>query len=182
MATVIGTIKHRHQSTLPPGGHDVDVPEWNDSLVVSGGSDGQYAVRDTSKTDGWGWASLGDLSVTTVTATGAVNGGSLSSSTTWTVAGTSTLAAVNATTVTASGAVSAAGLSSSTTLAVTGASTLAAVSATTVTASGAISGGSLASSTTVVAAGDVSGGALTTTGAVNAATVTASGANSGWPR
>jgi hypothetical protein len=48
-----GSIKHRHVSALPDSGADIDTPEWNDSLVVSGGTDGQYAVRDAASPDGW---------------------------------------------------------------------------------------------------------------------------------
>jgi hypothetical protein len=56
--TTAGTIKHRHQSTLPAGTSDIDVPEWNDSEVIAGGTTGQYLTRDTAQTDGWGWADL----------------------------------------------------------------------------------------------------------------------------
>jgi hypothetical protein len=59
MATTPGTIKHRHQSVLPTGTSDVDVPQWNDSEVVAGGSNGDVLQRDTTQTDGWGWTPLG---------------------------------------------------------------------------------------------------------------------------
>ena len=48
-----GTIKHRHQTALVAGGYDVDKNEWNDSLVVAGGSDGDLFKRDTGAGDGW---------------------------------------------------------------------------------------------------------------------------------
>jgi hypothetical protein len=51
-----GTIKHRHQSTVPPGGGDIRSTEWNDSLVMSGGTNGQFAMRDSTQADGWRWA------------------------------------------------------------------------------------------------------------------------------
>jgi hypothetical protein len=59
MATTSGTIKHRHQSALPTGTSDVDVPQWNDSEVMAGGTNGDACVRDTTKADGWGWTPLG---------------------------------------------------------------------------------------------------------------------------
>jgi hypothetical protein len=59
MATTAGTIKHRHQSGLPVGTSDVDVPEWNDSEEMAGGTNGDACVRDSTRADGWGWTSLG---------------------------------------------------------------------------------------------------------------------------
>ncbi len=53
-----GTIKHRHQTAVAPTGADVDRDEWNDSLVVAEGTDGQYMQRDSAQTDGWKWATL----------------------------------------------------------------------------------------------------------------------------
>src|SRR5262245_1018636 len=58
MATTPGTIKHRKQSTLPTAGYDVDVPQWNDSEVMAGGTTGQVCTRDTAQTDGWGWSTI----------------------------------------------------------------------------------------------------------------------------
>lgn len=51
-------IKHRHQSTLPSIGADVDVQQWNDAHVIdTGGTQGQVLVRDTTNADGWSWSS-----------------------------------------------------------------------------------------------------------------------------
>src|SRR5262245_6876911 len=55
MATTPGTIKHRKQTALPSAGYDVDVPQWNDSEVMAGGTAGQVCTRDTTQADGWGW-------------------------------------------------------------------------------------------------------------------------------
>jgi Collagen triple helix repeat (20 copies) len=52
----MATIKHRHQSLLPNGTADIDVAEWNDSLVVAGGTDGDVLVRDAAAPDGWVFA------------------------------------------------------------------------------------------------------------------------------
>lgn len=49
------TIKHRKQSVLASAGYDVDVPQWNDSHVLDGGTNGQVLVRDTTQADGWKW-------------------------------------------------------------------------------------------------------------------------------
>lgn len=49
------TIKHRHQSVMPNSGADIDVDEWNDSLVVAGGTNGQLMTRDNTQADGWKW-------------------------------------------------------------------------------------------------------------------------------
>jgi hypothetical protein len=58
MATTPGTITHRHHSVLPEGTSDVDVNEWNDSEVVAGGTNGDVLMRDSTRTDGWGWSSV----------------------------------------------------------------------------------------------------------------------------
>ena len=67
MATTPGTIKHRKQSTLPTGSSDIDVPQWNDSEVVAGGTNGDALVRDSTQADGWGWS---PLSIYPLTVTG----------------------------------------------------------------------------------------------------------------
>ncbi len=56
-----GTIKHKFASAVPDEGVSTEVgpDEWNDSLVVAGGSDGQAMVRRTSATDGWETLYLG---------------------------------------------------------------------------------------------------------------------------
>lgn len=48
-----GTIKHKHQTVIAPSGADVDRDEWNNSLAVAGGIDGQVMARDSGQTDGW---------------------------------------------------------------------------------------------------------------------------------
>src|SRR5262245_8605451 len=130
MATVSGTIKHRHQSALPPGGHDIDVPEWNDSFVVAGGSDQQIMVRDTAKTDGWGLTTSltltdmtisGTMTAATINASGTVSANALTVTTSinaasLTTTGTVTAGGVSTTTLTATGAVTAASLTVSGTL------------------------------------------------------------------
>jgi hypothetical protein len=56
MATTIGTIKHKKESTQPDDPtQEVSSSEWNDSLKVSGGVNGDLMVRDSSQTDGWGF-------------------------------------------------------------------------------------------------------------------------------
>lgn len=67
-----GAIKHRHQTTLPATGADVDAGEWNDSLVMSGGSNGQVAMRDATQADGW---KLANISTTATWATRAAADG-----------------------------------------------------------------------------------------------------------
>lgn len=59
-----GTIKHRFQ-TAQPNRTDIDVSKdrWNDSEVLTGGSDGLIVMREAAQTDGWGWAPQIDLSV-----------------------------------------------------------------------------------------------------------------------
>jgi hypothetical protein len=58
-----GTINHRHVTAIADTGADVDHDEWNDSLVVAGGSHGQFMRRDTGAGDGWSLSSLvaGDI-------------------------------------------------------------------------------------------------------------------------
>jgi hypothetical protein len=61
-----GTIKHRKQSVQPDDpAKEMSSGEWNDSLVIAGSGvpDAAPMVRDSSKTDGWGfsksiWAQL----------------------------------------------------------------------------------------------------------------------------
>jgi hypothetical protein len=52
------TIKHRHQTAIAPTGADVDQAEWNDSHVMSGGTDGQAIIRNSAVADGWSWGSV----------------------------------------------------------------------------------------------------------------------------
>lgn len=56
-----GSINHVFVSTVPDEGVDTEVgpDEWNDGLVVSGGSDGQAMVRRVAAADGWELAYLG---------------------------------------------------------------------------------------------------------------------------
>lgn len=56
-----GAINHKFDSPVPDEGVSTEVgsDEWNDSLVVSGGSDGQAMLRRTSATDGWELVYLG---------------------------------------------------------------------------------------------------------------------------
>ena len=56
-----GAINHVFVSAVPDEGVSTEVgpDEWNDSLAVSGGSDGQAMVRRTSATDGWELIYLG---------------------------------------------------------------------------------------------------------------------------
>lgn len=53
------TIKHRKQSVLASAGYDVDVPQWNDSHILDGGTNGQVLIRDNTASDGWNWAATG---------------------------------------------------------------------------------------------------------------------------
>jgi len=69
VATTPGTFKHRHQTLLPDAGADVDAPEWNDSHVVAGGSDGQVATKDSTQPDGWGWGTAAPLASPAFTGT-----------------------------------------------------------------------------------------------------------------
>jgi hypothetical protein len=50
-----GKINHRFDSPVPDEGvaEEVGPNEWDDSLVVSEGADGQLFVRRTAQTDGW---------------------------------------------------------------------------------------------------------------------------------
>lgn len=52
------TIKHRKQTAIAPTGADVDQAEWNDSHVLSGGTDGQAMVRNSGAPDGWSWGTV----------------------------------------------------------------------------------------------------------------------------
>jgi hypothetical protein len=62
-----GTIKHRKVTALPDNPNfDVSSSEWNDSLVVGGGTQSQVMVRDAGQLDGWGWSS--SVPLTDVTA------------------------------------------------------------------------------------------------------------------
>lgn len=71
-----GKINHRFVSTVPDEGVATEYGpnEINDSLVVSGGVDGQTAMRRTAKTDGWDFVNLGAL-LTFINATQAANSG-----------------------------------------------------------------------------------------------------------
>jgi len=71
-----GTIKHSFQSTVPDEGvaGEVGPDEWNASLKVAEGADGQAMVRRTSATDGWELMNLGALT-TFINATQAANVG-----------------------------------------------------------------------------------------------------------
>jgi hypothetical protein len=53
-----GKLTHRHVSALPDVGGDISSPEWNDSLIVSEGVDGQVMVRDSASPDGWKLATV----------------------------------------------------------------------------------------------------------------------------
>src|SRR6185503_3328007 len=56
-----GEILHKFESTVPDEGVSTEVgpDEWNDSLKVDGGADGQAMVRRTSADDGWELIYLG---------------------------------------------------------------------------------------------------------------------------
>lgn len=58
MNSTVGTIKHRHQTTLPNNpAEDVSKNVWNDSEpVASAADDGAVMVRDSGQTDGWGFS------------------------------------------------------------------------------------------------------------------------------
>jgi hypothetical protein len=56
------TIKHRHQTAIASTGADVDQAEWNDSHVMSGGTDGQAIIRNSAAADGWSWGSVSSKS------------------------------------------------------------------------------------------------------------------------
>jgi hypothetical protein len=58
---VAGKITHRYENPIaqqagygPPAG-GVGPDEWNDSLVVSEGTNGEVPTRDSGQTDGWRW-------------------------------------------------------------------------------------------------------------------------------
>ena len=135
-------------------GSNTQTVNGGDTLTVSGGTNITSVVGATDTVT----LNLdGDIALTSVTATGAVEGGSLTD-------GTATLssgALSGATTVTASGAVTGGSLTDGTATLSSGALS----GATTVTASGAVTGGSLTDGTATLASGSL-------TGAVN---LTASG-------
>jgi hypothetical protein len=56
-----GAIKHRFPSVVPDElvPTEVGPDEWNDSLVMSGGNDGDIAVRRAALADGWELIKLG---------------------------------------------------------------------------------------------------------------------------
>ena len=72
-----GTISHRFESPVADAGDPTEVgpDEWNDSLVVAGGNDGDAMVRRTAETDGWRLerrgAPLSQVSTTTAANAGA---------------------------------------------------------------------------------------------------------------
>jgi hypothetical protein len=135
-------------------GSNTQTVNGGDTLTVAGGTNITSVVGATDTVT----LNLdGDISLTSVTASGAVEGGSLTD-------GTATLssgALSGATTVTASGAVTGGSLTDGTATLSSGALS----GATTVTASGAVTGGSLTDGTATLASGSL-------TGAVN---LTASG-------
>lgn len=71
-----GALNHRFESDVPDEGVSTEVgpDEWNDSLVMSGGADGQVPMRRTAETDGWKLVNLGAL-LTFINATQAANSG-----------------------------------------------------------------------------------------------------------
>jgi hypothetical protein len=71
-----GAINHRFDSPVPDEGvaEEVGPNEWDDSLVVSEGADGQAFVRRTSATDGWELIYLG-APLAFINATQAANSG-----------------------------------------------------------------------------------------------------------
>jgi hypothetical protein len=71
-----GAINHRFVSAVPDEGvaSEYGPDELNDSLVVSGGLDGQAMVRRTSATDGWELINLG-APLAFINATQAANSG-----------------------------------------------------------------------------------------------------------
>lgn len=57
MATTSGTIEHRTKTSKPNrASSDVSRNAWDDSEIMLGGTDGDYATRDSTKSDGWGWS------------------------------------------------------------------------------------------------------------------------------
>lgn len=75
----VGTIHHRFPSLKADLADATKVRpgNWNDSLILAGGVNGQVLVRDTLQADGWGWALPTDLAGL-VPATRQVNGHALS--------------------------------------------------------------------------------------------------------
>lgn len=59
MPTTAGTIEHRTKTSKPNrASSDVSRNAWDDSEIVTGGTDGDVFSRDSAKTDGWGWTTL----------------------------------------------------------------------------------------------------------------------------
>lgn len=54
-------INHRHHTGVADSGADVDATEWNDSLVVTGGMDGQVMTRNSGDPDGWSWGTVSSV-------------------------------------------------------------------------------------------------------------------------
>lgn len=51
-----GAINHRHHSSIADDpSADVKASNWNDTLIVSGGSNGQVMTRRSGQPDGWDW-------------------------------------------------------------------------------------------------------------------------------
>src|SRR5258708_901023 len=50
-----GSVNHRFVSTVPDEGVSTEVSpnKWNDTLIMGGGNDGDFAVRRTAAADGW---------------------------------------------------------------------------------------------------------------------------------
>jgi hypothetical protein len=73
-----GEILHRFVSTVEDAGSETEVgpDEWNDSLTVDGGSDGDAMVRRTAEDDGWRLEKRGSpLSLVNVTQAASVGAG-----------------------------------------------------------------------------------------------------------
>ena len=56
-------INHRKVSTKPDGPDTTLIrpSDWNDSIIVSGGTNGQILARDSAQADGWQWANAPGL-------------------------------------------------------------------------------------------------------------------------
>ena len=56
-------INHRKVSTKPDGPDTTLIrpSDWNDSIIVSGGTTGQILTRDTAQADGWVWSAAPGL-------------------------------------------------------------------------------------------------------------------------